>query len=76
MSDRDNSVQNHMARAKEGLDDIREEVRELRVIYKELIDRLVPVEKPTKEEQKAIEERDDAASERELMKALGVHGRD
>ena len=65
-----------MARAKEGLDDIREEVRELRVIYKELIDRLVPVEKPTKEEQKAIEERDDAASERELMKALGVHGRD
>ena len=65
-----------MARAKEGLDDIREDVRELRVIYKELIDRLVPVEKPTKEEQKAIEERDDAASERELMKALGVHGRD
>lgn len=65
-----------MARANEALDDIREEVRELRVLYKELIDRLVPVEKPTKEEKKAIEERDDVASERELMKALGVHGRD
>lgn len=65
-----------MARANEALDDIREEVRELRVLYKELIDRLVPVEKPTKEEKKTIEERDDVASERELMKALGVHGRD
>ena len=51
-------------------------MRELRVLYKELIDRLIPVEKPTSEEKKAITRRDRVASERELMEALGVHRRD
>lgn len=56
------------------LKDIHEEVRELRLLYKHLVDRLIPVEQPTKEEKKAIEERDEVAEERELLKALGVHG--
>jgi hypothetical protein len=65
-----------MAKADQTLQDIREEVRELRVLYKSLIDRLVPVEKPTKQERRAIEETDEVAGERELMKALGVQSRD
>jgi hypothetical protein len=31
----------------------------------------MPIEKPTREERKAIEEKDDMADERELVKALG-----
>ena len=57
------------------LKDVRDEVRELRMLYKQMLDRLVPTEEPTKEERKAIAERDDVADERELMKALGVHRR-
>jgi hypothetical protein len=58
------------------LKDIQDEVRELRMLYKQMLDRLVPTEIPTKEERKAIAERDEIAEERELMKALGVHRRD
>lgn len=46
------------------LKDIREELRELRLLYKELVEKLVSVEEPSEEERKAIEEK-------ELMKALG-----
>ncbi len=65
-----------MAKADQTLHEIREEVRELRVLYKSIIDRLVPEEKRTKQERRAIEETDEVASERELTKALGVRGRD
>jgi hypothetical protein len=65
-----------MAKSNQALYQIREEVRELRVLYKELIDRLIPVEKPTPEEKKAIMHRGGVASEKELMEALGVHRRD
>jgi len=65
-----------MARSDQALYEIKEEVRELRVLYKELIGRLIPVEKPTPREKKAITRRDGVASERELMEALGVHRRD
>ena len=51
--------------------DIREELRELRLLYKELVDRLMPVEEPSEEEREAIEGRDEIADEKELMKALG-----
>jgi hypothetical protein len=57
------------------LKDVQDEVRELRMLYKELLDRLVPAEEPTKEERKAIAGRGQIAEERELMKALGVHRR-
>jgi archaellum component FlaC len=55
----------------EVLEDIRKELRELRLLYKELVEKLIPTEKPTPEERKAIEEKDEIANERELMKALG-----
>jgi len=55
----------------EVLKDIREELKELRLLYKELVEKLIPVEEPTAEERKAIEEKDETANEKELMKALG-----
>lgn len=53
------------------LKDIREELKELRVLYKELVEKLIPVEEPTGEEKRAIEEKDEIADERQMMKALG-----
>jgi DNA-binding protein H-NS len=55
----------------EVLKDIREELRELRLLYKELVEKLIPVEEPSEEERKAIEEKDEIAEEKELIKALG-----
>ena len=57
------------------LKDIQDEVRELRMLYKQMLDRLVPTEEPTKEEKRAIAEPGEVAEERELMRALGVHRR-
>jgi len=51
------------------LKDIREELKELRLLYKELVEKLIPVEEPTEEERKAIREKDEIANEKELMKA-------
>ena len=55
----------------EVLKDIREELKELRLLYKELVEKLILVEEPTLEERKAIEEKDELVNEKELMKALG-----
>ena len=55
----------------EVLKDIREELKELRVLYKELVEKLIPVEEPTSEEKRAIAEKDEIADEREVMKTLG-----
>ena len=55
----------------EVLEDIRKELRKLRLLYKELVEKLIPVEKPSQEEKKAIVEKDEIADEAELMKALG-----
>ena len=52
------------------LEDIREELKEIKLLYKELVERLIPVEEPTKEEKKAIEEKDEIADEVELMKTV------
>ena len=51
--------------------DIREELKELRILYKELVEKLIPVEEPTSEEKRAIEEKGEISDEREMMKALG-----
>jgi len=56
----------------EVLKDIREELKELRLLYKELVEKLIPVEEPTQEERKAIEEKDELANEKELMKAMSA----
>ncbi len=53
------------------LEDIREELMEIKLLYKELVDKLIPVEEPTKEEKKAIADKDEVAEEEELMKTLG-----
>ncbi len=53
------------------LEEILEELQEIKLLYKELSDKLIPVEEATKEEKKAIEEKDEVADEEELMKTLG-----
>ena len=53
------------------LEDIREELKEIKLLYKELVEKLIPTEEPTEEEKKAIREKDEIASEEELMKTLG-----
>jgi hypothetical protein len=52
------------------LEDTREELKEIKLLYKELVEKLIPTEEPTKEEKKAIREKDETASEEELMKTL------
>ncbi len=52
------------------LEEIRTELRELRMLYKGLVDKLLPIEEPTPEEKKAIEEEDEPLDEKELMKSL------
>lgn len=52
------------------LEEILEELQEIKLLYKELSDKLIPVEEATKEEKKAIEEKDEVTDEEELMKAL------
>ena len=53
------------------LDEIRDELRELRALYGNIVDRLVKVDEPTEEEKRAIEEEDELADEDELFRLLG-----
>ena len=53
------------------MEDIREELKEIKLLYKELVEKLLPVEEPTKEEKKAVKEKDEICDEKELMKTLG-----
>jgi hypothetical protein len=55
----------------EVLKDIRKELEELRLLYKELVEKLIPTEQPTPEEKTAIQEKGQVADEKELMKTLG-----
>ena len=52
------------------LKDIREELKELKLLHKALVEKLIPIEEPTKAEKKATEEEDETANEKELMTAL------
>ena len=52
------------------LEEIRTELKELRLLYKGLIEKLVPMEEPTSEERLAIEDEDELVDEEELLKAL------
>ena len=49
------------------LEEIREELQEIKHLYRELVDKLIPVEEATQEEKKAISEKDEVADEKELM---------
>ena len=53
------------------LEDIREELQEIKLLYKELVEKLICTEEPTQEEKKAITEKDEVADEEELMETLG-----
>jgi hypothetical protein len=53
------------------LSEILSQIRgELRLLYRELAEKLIPVEEPEPDERRAIEEEDELASEDELFKAL------
>jgi hypothetical protein len=52
------------------LEDIREELKEIKFLYKELVEKLMPIEEQTKAEKKAVREKDEVANEEELMKIL------
>ena len=53
------------------LEEIREELQEIKLLYKKLVDKLIPVEEATQKEKRAIEEKDEVADEKELMQTLG-----
>ncbi|MDD4326413.1 MAG: hypothetical protein IAX22_07960 [Candidatus Bathyarchaeota archaeon] len=53
------------------LEEIREELQEIKHLYKELVDKLIPAEEPTQKEKKAIAKTDEVADEKELMQTLG-----
>lgn len=59
-----------MSEVEASLKEIREELRKIRLLYKELIERLIPVEEPLSDEKEAIESSDETVGEEELLKAL------
>ena len=59
-----------MSEIPEILSEIRDELKELRLLYRELVDRLIPVEEPEADERRAIEEKDEIVSEEDLLRAL------
>ena len=52
------------------LSEIRNELKELRLLYRELVDRLIPVEEPEVDERRAIEEEGEIVGEDELFRVL------
>ena len=52
------------------LREIREELKEIRLLYKGLIEKIIPVEEALEDERKAIESSDEIVNEEELMEAL------
>ena len=58
------------------LGELRNELKELRLLYRELVDRLIPVEEPEVDEQRAIEEEDEVVSEEDLLRVLREANRD
>lgn len=55
----------------QALQNIVEELRELRLLYQTLVDKLVPIDKADPEEEAALLSDDEYTSEKELFKALG-----
>ena len=54
----------------QALQNIMEELKELRLLYKSLVDKMVQVDKATPDEEEALKTDDEYASEDELFKAL------
>ena len=59
-----------MSEISEILSQIRDELKELRLLHKELVEKLIPMEEPKPDEQRAIEEEDELVSEEELLRVL------
>lgn len=49
---------------------IREEIKELRLLYKNLIDKVIPLEEPTQSDKSSIKKKETIVKESSLMKAL------
>ena len=49
---------------------IRNEIRELRMLYKNLIDKIVPLEEPTASDKSAIKKKEEIVNESSLLKTL------
>ena len=49
---------------------IRDEIKELRLLYKNLIDKITPLEEPTTSDKSSIKKKETIVSESSLMKAL------
>lgn len=56
---------------KQALQTIMDELKELRLLYQTLVDKLVQVDKATPEEEEALQSDDEYASEEELFDKLG-----
>jgi archaellum component FlaC len=52
------------------LKEIQDELREIKLLYKELVEKLIPVEEPLEDEKEAIEVSDEVVSEEEMIKSL------
>jgi hypothetical protein len=51
--------------------EIRDELKELRLLYRSLVDKLVPGEEPLEDEKEAIESSDELVGEDEVFRVLG-----
>ena len=58
-----------MSEISESLSQIRDEFKELRLLYRELAEKLIPVEEPEPDERRTIEE-DELMNEEELPRVL------
>jgi len=49
---------------------IRNEIKELRILYKNLIDKVIPLEEPTTDDKRVIKKKEGIVKEDELIRAL------
>lgn len=49
---------------------IRDEIKELRLLYKNLVDKAIPLEEPTASDKSSIKKKEKIVKESSLMKAL------
>lgn len=48
----------------------RDEIKELRLLYKNLVDKVIPLEEPTPSDKSSIKKKENIVKESSLMKAL------
>ena len=60
----------HMVQLEKELKGIRNELRQLRLMYKQLAEKAIPVVEPDEVEKMAVGQRDKIVSEKELLKAV------